>query len=113
MPNYQIDIYAGSPDANGSARRGADVRLTLYGTKASSGELVLGDGDTFQRRLADLGDLKRLHVRHDDVGLGPRWFLERITVRNLETQEEWTFPCNRWLARNEDDGEIERTLDAA
>jgi PLAT/LH2 domain len=124
MPTYRIDIYTGRTDSSGFARTGANVYLTLYGTKASSAELVLrnGDGDcsfgeraldTFHRRLADLGIVKRLYVRHDDIGLGARWFLDRIVVRNLDTHEEWAFPCNRWLARDEDDGEIERTLDAA
>jgi hypothetical protein len=122
MPTYQIDIYTGNGGSGGFARTGASVYLTLYGTKASSGELVLrnsGDSfgesavDTFHRRLADLGVVKRLYVRHDDIGLGPGWFLDRIMVRNLDTHEEWTFPCNRWLAKDEDDGEVERTLDAA
>jgi PLAT/LH2 domain len=122
MTTYQIDIYTGRAGSDGFARTGANVYLTLYGTKASSAELVLRNGggsigdsalDSFHRRLADLGVVKRLYVRHDDMGLGARWFLDRIVVRNLDTQEEWAFPCNRWLARDEDDGEIERTLDAA
>lgn len=122
MPTYRIDVYTGSFGSGGFDRTGANVYLSLYGTKASSGELVLlnaGESfgqsavDTFIRRLADLGSVERLHVRHDNTGLGPGWFLDRIAIRNQDTHEEWMFPCNRWLARYEDDGEIERTLDAA
>ncbi len=29
---------------------------------------------------------------------------------NSKTNQRWVFPCNRWLAKNEDDGKIERTL---
>lgn len=122
MPTYEIDMYTGSLDPGAFGRTGANVYLTLYGTKASSGELLLANPgaafrpqgrDTFSRRLTDLGVVQRLHVRHGNTGLGPGWLLDRITIRNLDTQQEWTFPCNRWLALDEDDGEIERTLDAA
>jgi hypothetical protein len=117
MPIYEIEIHTGTPGAGGLSCPGADVYLTLYGTDASSGELVVpyrdAGQDPFRRRLADLGAVKRVYVRHDDVGVGPGWFLDRIMIRNLDTSDEWTFPCNRWLARHEDDGETERTIDAA
>jgi PLAT/LH2 domain-containing protein len=117
MPTYEIEIHTGTPGAGGLSYPGADVHLTLYGTDASSGELALPYRDagphTFRRRLADLGAVKRVYVRHDDVGVGPGWFLGRIMIRNMDTNDEWKFPCNRWLARHEDDGQTERTIDAA
>ena len=86
---------------------------------ASTDELTLDPGssepsavDTFSLQLGELGEVNRLRVRHDDAGLGRAWYLDRIAIRNEESGREWTFPCNRWLARHEDDGEIERTLDA-
>jgi hypothetical protein len=112
MPTYEIEIHTGAP-----SYPGADVYVTLYGTDASSGEVALrpvgGGRHTIQRRLPELGAVDRIHVRHDDVGVGPGWFLDRVMVRNLDTHREWAFPCQRWLARYRDDGETERTIDVA
>ncbi|MGW6908279.1 PLAT/LH2 domain-containing protein [Streptomyces sp. NPDC054940] len=63
---------------------------------------------------AELGELQRVRVRHDSKFPLPGWYLDRICVRRNEgTNQEWTLPCNRWLAQDEDDGEIERVLDRA
>lgn len=125
MPMYHIDVYTGTASPGVLAGNCANIHLTLYGTGASTDELVLDPKTSttsrelvegaarFSLGLGDLGDLKRLRVRYDDTGLGPAWFLDRITVLNEDSGEEWSFPCNRWLARHEDDGEIERTLDVA
>lgn len=58
----------------------------------------------------DVGELERLRVRHDNSGAKPGWFLNEIIVSRDDMNEEWVFPCNRWLAVNVDDREIERTL---
>jgi hypothetical protein len=119
MPTYRIDIHTGYLSPRALAGCDAHVSLTLYGTEASTDELVL-DGSSFlgdpvesvSLSLGELGDIRRLRVRHDNAGVSPAWFLDHIAVRNEATGQRWTFPCHRWLARHEDDGEIERTLDA-
>jgi PLAT/LH2 domain len=52
-----------------------------------------------------------VRVRHDDTRARPGWFLNKMSVRNEDTDVEWTLPCHRWLARDEDDGAIVRILD--
>jgi hypothetical protein len=52
-------------------------------------------------------------VRHDNTGVAPGWFLDRVVVRNEESGREWHFPCQRWLDRHADDGEIERLLEVS
>lgn len=121
MPTYRIDVY--TPSRSGAvAGTDANVFLTLYGARASSAELRMGaDGDrvgttgvdSLTVQLPCLGDVSRIHVRHDNTGVAPGWFLDRVVVRNEDTGREWTFPCQRWLARHEDDGEIERLLEVA
>lgn len=120
MPRYQIEIHTGSATPSSFARTFANVYLILLGTRASSRELLLestgtrfgrSSVDTFSTEIPDLGDIRRLCVRHDNPGIGPGWFLERIVVRNDGSSRTWTFPCHRWLARHEDDGQIERILD--
>ena len=42
--------------------------------------------------------------------MGPGWFLDRVSVLCVESGLEQTFPCGQWLALDEADGLIERTL---
>lgn len=119
MATYSISVHTGhnGPGGEGVA---SDVHLTLFGSKASSPELDLRADDRPVRRsvtthnvaLVDLGDIQRVRVRHDDTGVGPGCYLDRIVVRASGTLQEWTFDCQRWLARHADDGATERTLDA-
>lgn len=118
MPTYRIQVHTGSLSPGALKSSDANIYLTLFGTGASTDELILDPSNAegsenggFSLPLGELGDVQRLRVRYDDTGLSPAWFLDRITVRNEESGAEWTFPCNRWLARHMDDGEIERTLD--
>ena len=92
-------------------------------------------------------ELKKVRIGHDNKGLGPAWFLEKVRGQNIfivfyhvtmlcivftisdfslsftcdflcpqVTVEDETcgkvyvFPCYRWLAKNEDDGQITREL---
>lgn len=97
-----------------------DVHVTLFGSKASSPELRLGGplGSTADlpasRRfpLADLGDIQRVRVRHDDTGIGLGCYLDRVVVQVCGSLQEWTFLCQRWLGRRAEDGAVEQTLDA-
>lgn len=125
MATYTISVHLGRPDID-VVDIVSEVYLTMFGTKASSPELGL-DGTctvpaagapgatgppTYEVDVADLGDIQRVRVRHDDTGVGPGCYLDRIVVRAAGTLQEWTFLCQRWLARHEDDGATERTLDA-
>ena len=38
------------------------------------------------------------------------WFLDGVWVEDLTTKRTYEFPCNKWLAKNEDDGQITRFL---
>ncbi|XP_070567218.1 polycystin-1-like protein 2 [Ptychodera flava] len=60
----------------------------------------------------NLGKLLYLHVWHDSSGLGAdaSWFLNRITVADIQSKSSYTFLCNRWLAVDKDDGKIDRVL---
>jgi hypothetical protein len=51
----------------------------------------------------DLGALTQLRVRHDGQGLGAKWQLARMAVRNFDTGQEWEFPCgdDTWVKQKE------------
>ena len=58
--------------------------------------------DTFSLSCSDLGPIKRVLVRHDNSGVGPSWFLERVEVTTREGGGEGSpqttrFPCGQWL----------------
>ncbi|MER5890656.1 PLAT/LH2 domain-containing protein [Streptomyces sp. NPDC001941] len=119
LTDYQISVFTGNVNGAGTD---ANVFLTLYGSRGSSDELQLdSEGDDFERAstsvftytLEDLGDLRKVRVRHDNSGARPGWFLSRILVRDMDGDREWTFPCSLWLATDEFDEQIDRTLDLA
>ena len=56
----------------------------------------------------DLGKLFKVHIRHDNSSFSPAWFLDSIEVS--EGRDKVVFHCERWLAKNKDDGKISRTL---
>ena len=97
----------------------ANVFVTIFSETDSTGERQLpakraqfenGSVDTFQLSGVEMGELMKLKVRHDGASMGAGWFLDRIDVRSELTGKGWSFPCNRWLDKNEDDGEIAREL---
>ena len=67
----------------------------------------------FFLNMTSLGTLQRLIIGHDGVGYGAGWFLDKVIVRERNTEDvgkECVFPCNRWLDDHEDDGRTEREL---
>ncbi|MGW7042201.1 PLAT/LH2 domain-containing protein [Streptomyces avermitilis] len=119
MPDYRINVHTADVDGAGTD---ANVYITVFGSNGSSDEIQLDSGrddfernsvDTFTHTLRDLGDLYRIRIRHDNSGSRPGWFLDRITIRDEDSDKECAFPCARWLAVDEDDRRIDRNLDLA
>lgn len=118
MAEYSIFIHPG--ETEGGVGGAANVYLTLLGTKASSQEFRIGRPPAGEpgspvahcADLTELGEIQRVRVRHDDTGVGVGCFLDRIVIRSADTRREWLAICRRWLARHQDDGATERTLDA-
>jgi hypothetical protein len=66
--------------------------------------------DRFVIQAADLGPLFKVNVRHDNSGLSPDWFLDRIEITDKHDRSKYTFLCERWLSKSKEDKQIERTL---
>ena len=64
--------------------------------------------DTFRLEAINLGELVKLHIGHDNRGVGPGWFLEKVTVEDESSGKVFEFPCHRWLAKDEEDRQITR-----
>ena len=67
--------------------------------------------DEFQIEALDLGELTRVRIGHDNSGSSAAWFLDKVVITDpRDTKHPIVFPCDRWLARDEDDGQIQRDL---
>jgi hypothetical protein len=92
----------------------ASVFITLFGTDGrTSGEIHLDNPDKndFEseknsffliEEKETVGDIDHIRIRHDNTGDFAGWYLEKVSVMNMDTSEEWVFTANRWL--DEDDG---------
>nr|XP_033789545.1 oxygen-regulated protein 1 isoform X2 [Geotrypetes seraphini] len=111
--DYLVKVYTG--DLRG-AGTDANVHITLFGSGSSSKEIQLtkslehhdpferGKVDTFKIMANCVGKLERIEIGHDGKGFGSGWFLERVEITDLSTDETYSFSCKRWLAKDENDG---------
>uniref|UniRef100_A0A8C3PSX0 Lipoxygenase homology domains 1 n=1 Tax=Calidris pygmaea TaxID=425635 RepID=A0A8C3PSX0_9CHAR len=116
---YEVHVLTGTVWGAGTD---ANVFLSIYGVeRGDTGERQLkrsnnlnkfekGQVDVFTIKAIDLGELKKLRIRHDNSGASPSWFLERVEIVDLKESTTYYFPCQRWLAVEEDDGQIVREL---
>ncbi|XP_061409799.1 lipoxygenase homology domain-containing protein 1-like isoform X3 [Lethenteron reissneri] len=116
---YSVHVFTGDVRGAGS---NANVFITVYGTAGDSGERQLRDSekhrnkferaneDVFTVAAVDLGELKKVRLRHDNSGVSAGWFLDRVEVTEQTSQRKYVFPCGRWLAVDEDDGQVAREL---
>ena len=90
-----------------------ELKLIPLRSKDESGEICArGSVDGFVLITNEsLGSLKEITLEHDNSGDNPSWFVETVVLRDRQTEEQWVFPINRWLALEKDDGQIEVTVD--
>lgn len=92
----------------------ANVFIRLFGTAGESAAfpLDLPDVNDFREcefdsyllnMPADLGVLESVEIWHDNTGFSAGWFLDWVNIRNNVTDEDWYFPCFRWLSTEEED----------
>ncbi|XP_075323805.1 LOW QUALITY PROTEIN: lipoxygenase homology domain-containing protein 1 [Odontesthes bonariensis] len=108
------DMYRAGTDAN--------VFLTIYGDLGDTGERKLaksennrnkferGEVDKFSIEAVDLGQVFKIHIRHDNSMVGADWYLDQVEVLDVDTEEVYMFLCERWLSKKKEDKQIERTF---
>ncbi|XP_043545272.1 lipoxygenase homology domain-containing protein 1-like, partial [Chiloscyllium plagiosum] len=104
VDEYLVQVYTGD---NFGDSTNANVYLVLFGDKARSDKILLtqtldhkdpfrkGQIDTFKFKTDLLGSLYKIEIGHDGGKPGSGWFLEKIGITNLITNENLVFPCNR------------------
>ncbi|XP_077979562.1 polycystin-1-like [Glandiceps talaboti] len=118
---YEITIFTG---VRNNASTSAKVSIIMTGDKAETEPRPLVDDKRkiFERGSVDsfimavpepLGNLIHVRLWHDNGGKYPSWFLNRVSVKDLQTDNMFYFMLDRWLAVEEDDGQIERVIPVA
>ncbi len=117
MKQYQVDVYTGDKLGCGT---NANVFCTIFGDKGDTGERELAHSEThtdkFERKhvdrfrieSADLGNIFKLKIRHDNSGMLPDWLLSKVEV--IDDIKTYVFYCEQWLAKGKGDAKLERTL---
>ena len=116
--SYEITVYTGFSAEAGST---AEIYFILKGSRDETPVRLLKDLDKERFSVgsinyflltvpSSLGKLKSLRIWHDNGGRSPSWYLLRVMVHDLQKDTKTWFLCGRWLAVDEDDGEIERNL---
>ena len=112
---YKASISTGAWRNSGTSAR---VCMILYGTDASSGVIELsctreesrklfsrGNTDTFLFTVDQpIGSLVKIRIGHDNSGEDPSWFLNEISITDIQANSRWKFPCYRWLGLELVDG---------
>ncbi|PVD19669.1 hypothetical protein C0Q70_20159 [Pomacea canaliculata] len=116
---WEIQVYTSSVQNAGTD---ANVRIILFGNKRTSQSLLLdnrdnnfeqGKLDTFEVLTADIGELCKVHISHNNAGPQPGWNLDKIEIwPKSYSKERYHFLCNCALASREGDGRIDRTISA-
>uniref|UniRef100_I3JKU2 Lipoxygenase homology PLAT domains 1 n=1 Tax=Oreochromis niloticus TaxID=8128 RepID=I3JKU2_ORENI len=118
LNSYEIHVFTGTMWGAGTD---ANVYVNIYGETGDTGERHLkksnnlnkfekGQEDVFDISAVDLGTLKKLRIRHDNSQASAGWFLDRVEIVDNKDDTTYFFPCNRWLAVDEDDGQLAREL---
>ncbi|XP_067279249.1 lipoxygenase homology domain-containing protein 1-like isoform X2 [Pseudorasbora parva] len=116
--SYEVHVFTGNMMGAGTD---AGVYVNIYGEMGDTGERKLrksnhlnkferGQEDVFTITGMDLGQLKKLRIRHDNKQANAAWYLDRVEIFDTKDETMYFFPCQRWLAVDEDDGQLCREL---
>ena len=117
---YEMTFYTNRGSNSGTS---AQVFINLVGTKGESGPLPLKDAErevfipgavnSFLIMVPNnLGEIKHVRLWHDNGGYSPAWNLQKITMRDLQNNEQWIF-LGGWWALDEGDFQIDKQVKPA
>ncbi|XP_048761904.2 uncharacterized protein LOC125670652 isoform X3 [Ostrea edulis] len=117
----EYQIYVRTGNRIGASTK-AEVKLTLYGERGRSKEIVLDKSKRhkvcFQKGKEDLfivahhhvGKLLKVKIGHDRADASNAWFLESVTVFDMHSKKIYEFVCDRWLSGVDGDHKTYRDL---
>ncbi|XP_074174947.1 oxygen-regulated protein 1 [Rhinolophus sinicus] len=113
--NWKVFITTSDlPNAGTSSQ----IYIILYGLRRSSAPIYLygtdgaqfqdGHKDIFTITVGDIGILFKIRIGHTNSGLSPSWHCKEIQLWNTNSGKHFYIPVQRWLARDQEDGQISR-----
>lgn len=92
-----------------NAGTNANVGVKISGSESSSHSHVLKSSlrKVLRRKSEDwfmirtplpLGVVRQIHVWHDNTGVSPDWYCNKMVVYDLQTSKVYTFYVDQWLA---------------
>ncbi|TKS70244.1 Polycystic kidney disease protein 1-like 2 PC1-like 2 protein [Collichthys lucidus] len=105
-------------------RASSKVTVKLSGSEGESDTHTLTDPDkpVFERGAVDvfllatpfpLGEVRNVRLQHDNSGGRPSWYINKMTIQDLQTRQVWQFLCDCWLSADRGDGMTKKTFNAA
>ncbi|XP_055955065.1 polycystic kidney disease protein 1-like 2 [Patella vulgata] len=115
---YLVTVYTGLVRGGGTT---SNISFNLSGERDDSGVRTLTDGVRKEFSAGSvmhflmavptsLGSLQCFRVWHDNSGNGRHasWYLSRIEIHDIQTNDRYDFMCSDWLSV--EDGHIERLV---
>ncbi|KAM5314979.1 oxygen-regulated protein 1 isoform 2-T2 [Glossophaga mutica] len=115
--NWKVSVITSDlPDAGTSSQvyvilcgqHRSSAPIYLYGTDGA--QFQNGHEDVFNITVGDIGTLFKIRIGHTNSGISPSWHCKQIHLWNMNSGKKFNIPVQRWLARDEEDGEICREL---
>ncbi|XP_013375654.1 PREDICTED: oxygen-regulated protein 1 [Chinchilla lanigera] len=115
--NWKVCIITSDlPNAGTSSQ----IYIILYGQHRSSAPIYLygtdgarfqaGQEDIFTITVGDIGTPFKMRIGHTNSGLSPSWHCKEIRLQSINSGDEFHIPVQRWLAQDQEDGDICREL---
>lgn len=120
VKNYRVEVQTGNRDHAGTdasvfvqliGGKGQTLQIQLKNNLENRNKFEKGHLDTFIESAEDVGWIEKIRVNHDNSGRNAGWYLDYVRVTDMAVGLSWLAPCNRWLAKDEDDHQIDRILD--
>ncbi|XP_067225935.1 polycystin-1 [Chanodichthys erythropterus] len=114
---YRVLVKTGWKRGSGTT---AHVGISLYGLNKSGSRHLQREG-AFQRNSLDdfqvetdanLGEIWKIRIWHDNTGLDPSWYLKHVIVWDIQTDNMFFFLVEDWLSvENErNSGRVEKVV---
>ncbi|KAH8871549.1 Lipoxygenase homology domain-containing protein 1 [Schistosoma japonicum] len=116
---YKVSIYTGT---KGCANTDANIFITMFSTKPglNSGRIALKreNRSPFDRRQLDeflvesidLEFIERIIIEHDNTGVSPDWYLDKVLITNQTNNQVHIFQCNQWISKKKGDCKLWKQL---
>ncbi|XP_028402707.1 polycystic kidney disease protein 1-like 2 isoform X2 [Dendronephthya gigantea] len=119
--HYLVTIYTGNRPGSGTS---AKVFFKMVGDDDETVPVKLWDAKRpcFERGQEnqfivsysqEVGELSYVQIWHNNAGVSPSWYLSRLSVKDIQTNKQWYFVCDNWLAVEAEDGKVCRVLPVA